>query len=396
MHLILQLPDSAPGSPSLGACRWWLLDRHGALLRDGTSAPAEVPKGERLTVTIPANRVLFTELKLPPVSAARLATLLPFAIEDKLMSDPANILALAGPANAGGERPVAVVDKPWLLQSLGALKSAGLTPDVVVPQSELVPRAAGAWSALLPPGGREGVLVREDGFALAFDLSSDPTPPLAVVLAVKEAGANAPRSILALAANESDVSGWSAALNLPVTWRPPALRVDQKSHFDFLDHAALRIFAKRSNWQALWPVFKPAAVVAGLIVLFHFSSLALSVWQLGRQETALRQEMVATFQSAFPDAKAIVDPALQMSRNLADLRRERGQAADPLVPGLAAMQGWARSAGGEVRRVQFDGRKLVAEIAFTDAAPNAPAPAGLTWKAQGDGKSGLLSWEVAR
>ncbi|MBL8516617.1 MAG: hypothetical protein JNM76_06580 [Betaproteobacteria bacterium] len=396
MHLILQLPDSVPGSTPLGACRWWLLDRSGALLREGTSAPTEAPKGERVTVTIPANRVLFTELKLPPVSAARLATLLPFAIEDKLMSDPVTILALAGPASASGERTVAVVDKPWLLQSLSALKAVGLNPDAVVPQSELVPRTAGAWSALLPPGGREGVLVREDGFALAFDVSSDPTPPLAVVLAVKEAGDKAPKSILALAASEAEVSGWSAALNLPVTWRAPALRVDQKSSFDFLDHDALRIFAKRSDWETLWPVFKPAAVVAGLIVLFHFASLGVSVWQLNRQDAAVRKEMVATFQSAFPDAKAIVDPALQMSRNLADLRRERGQATDPVVPGLAAMQGWARAAGGEVRRVQFDGRKLVAEIAFASGAPSAPAPAGLTWAANADGKSGQLSWEAAK
>lgn len=395
MHLILQLPAGPTASDS--AYAWRLLDKSGTLLREGAGTLADVPRGDRLTVTIPANRVLFTELKLPPVSAARLATLLPFAIEDKLMSDPANIVALAGPARASGERPVAVVDKPWLLQSLNALKSAGLTPDAVVPQSELVPRTAGAWSALLPPGAREGVLVREDGFALAFDLSADPTPPLAVVLAVKEAGANAPKSILALAASEAEVSGWSAALNLPVTWRAPALRVDQRSSFDFLDHEALRIFAKRSDWQTLWPVFKPAAIVAGLSVLFHFASLGASVWQLKRQDTALRQEMIATFQSAFPDAKAIVDPALQMSRNLADLRRERGQATDPVVPGLAAMQAWARTAGGDVRRVQFDGKKLVAEIALSSAAsvtPTTPA-AGLTWTANADGKTGRLVWEAA-
>lgn len=394
MHLILQLPAGTITSES--AYGWRLLDRNGAILREGTGPLGDAPRGDRLTVTIPANRVLFTELKLPPVSAARLATLLPYAIEDKLMSDPAHILALAGAADAEGFRVVAVVDKPWLMQALQQLRTASLTPDAVIPESELVPRAAGAWTANLPPGAREGVLVRDDGFALAFDMPSDPTPPLSVVLAIREAGAHAPSRILACTAGEAEVSGWSTALNLPVDWRSPALRVDAKTSFDFLSHDALRIFAKRSDWQTWWPAFRPAAVVAGLIALFHFASLAISVWQLDRQATALRQEMVATFQSAFPDAKAIVDPALQMSRNLADLRRERGQATDPIVPGLAAMQSWARAAGGDVRGVKFDGRKLIAEIAFGAGAPAAPAPAGLTWVANADGKSGQLSWEAAR
>ncbi len=393
MHLILQLPAGHSTAPSAAPCTWRLLDRSGNLLREGAGAPADAPRGDRLTVTIPANRVLYAELKLPPVSASRLQTLLPFAIEDKLMSDPATILALAGPAAGEGSRAglrvVAVVDKPWLMETLRSLRSAGLSPDALIPQSELVPREPGTWSALLPPGEREGVLVRDDGFALAFDISADPTPPLAVILAVKEAADNAPKQMLALAENQESVSGWSAALGLPVQWRTPALRAATTSPFDFLTHPALRSFAKRPGWHAAWPLLKPAAIVAGLIVLVYFAALGVDVWRLDRQQAALRQEMVATFQSTFPEAKAIVDPALQMSRNLVALRRERGQSTDPVVPALAVVSDAARQAGAKVTRIQFDGRKVTADLTLAGSAPSTGN--GLVWMPNADGKSGVLS-----
>lgn len=389
LHLILQLPAGNSAAP----CTWRLLDRNGNLLREGAGAPADAPRGDRLTVTIPANRVLYTELKLPPVSAARMQTLLPFAIEDKLMSDPATILALAGPAAGEGARAgfrvVAVVDKPWLVETLRSLQAVGLSLDAVIPQSELVPREAGTWSALLPPGEREGVLVRDDGFAWAFDISADPTPPLAVVLAVKEAAAHAPKQILAFAENQESIAGWHAALGLPVQWRTPTLNANTASPFDFLTHPALRSFASRPGWQAALPMLKPAAIVASLILLVHFASLGVNVWRLDRQQTELRRDMVATFQTAFPEAKAIVDPALQMSRNLAALRRERGEATDPVVPALAAMNDAARKAGAKVNRIQFDGRKVMAEISL--AGNTLQAGEGLVWTPGADGKSGTLS-----
>ena len=38
-------------------------------------------------------------------------------------------------------------------------------------------------------------------------------------------------------------------------------------------------------------------------------------------------EREAIFRAAFPEAKVVVDPVLQMQRNLADLKRSRGLAA---------------------------------------------------------------------
>lgn len=389
MHLILNLP---PGD-SIAAFSWRLVDREGRLLREGSGGLDDVPRAERVTLTIPANHVLFTELRLPPVSAAKLATLLPFAIEDKLMSDPGDIVALAGAQRADGERVVAVVDRPWLTRMLGVVAAANIQPDALVPQSELVPRAAGQWTAWLPPNQREGVLVRDDGFAIAFDSSADAEPPLAVVLALKEAGARAPKEICALASSAEEVSAWSERLGLPVTWKAPQFKLDRASDFNFLGHAQLRRFARRSDWESAWPLFKPAAWVVGILGLFMIASQALDTWMLARREAALRSEMASVFLGAFPEAKAIVDPALQLSRNLDQLKRERGEAADPSVATLARLQEWAGSVQGQVQSVRIENRKLTAELRFAGTPDAKSLPAG--WQLKVKNGSGTLTAEVA-
>lgn len=390
MHLILHLP---PGD-SATTFAWRLIDREGRLPREGNAALVDIPRADKVTLTIPANHVLFTELKLPPVSAGKLATLLPFAIEDKLMSDPGDIVALAGPARADGERVVAVVDRPWLNRMLSLIQAARIQPDAAVPLSELVPRSTGQWTALLPPGQREGVLVRDDGFAIAFDVSTDAEPPLAVVLALKEAAERAPKSIQALAAQESDVAGWSARLNVPVSWRAPVLKLDRSSDFNFLNHGELRRYARRSEFQNTLPLFKPAGWAVAALGGFMLVSIALEVWQLNRREQALRAEMAGLFQTAFPEAKAIVDPALQMARNVEQLKRERGEASEPVVATLARLQDWLAPAQGRVITLRIENQKLIAELQFPGTPDRASLPAG--WRFVPKNGGGTLTAEIGK
>ena len=111
MIVTILIPAHADIIGSETPCAWILSDTTVSVLRSGVSAISEIPRATQVWVVIPVARVLFTELALPPVSAARLATLLPFAVEDKLMSDPATIHAVASPVKRGRESVVAVIDK---------------------------------------------------------------------------------------------------------------------------------------------------------------------------------------------------------------------------------------------------------------------------------------------
>ena len=77
--------------------------------------------------------------------------------------------------------------------------------------------------------------------------------------------------------------------------------------------------------------------------------------------------MVATFKQTFPEAAAIVDPALQMRRNLADLQRARGIAeSSDFLPLLAQVAPLLRQ--GHIQSLQYSQDQLVFDVLLSDAA----------------------------
>src|SRR5215207_563564 len=82
---------------------WRLFGSRSELLREGESPLREMPAAGDVEAIVPAERVLFARLKLPRVNAATIRELLPFAVEDRLLADPAHIHAVAGNTNATGE-----------------------------------------------------------------------------------------------------------------------------------------------------------------------------------------------------------------------------------------------------------------------------------------------------
>ena len=106
---------------------WILFDARRNVLRVEVTAAGDIPRTADCEAVLPASRVLFARLKLPRVNAATIRELLPYAVEDRLLADPANIHSVAGPRNAQGETTVAVVDREWLSARLAARSAAGST-----------------------------------------------------------------------------------------------------------------------------------------------------------------------------------------------------------------------------------------------------------------------------
>src|SRR4051812_13240030 len=82
---------------------WKLFDARDGVMREGVSQPDEIPRAGTIEAVLPAQRVLFARLRLPRVNAATIRELLPYAVEDRLLADPAQIHAVAGSTNERGE-----------------------------------------------------------------------------------------------------------------------------------------------------------------------------------------------------------------------------------------------------------------------------------------------------
>lgn len=335
---------------------WKLFDARRELLRDDVTPLADIPRAGDVEAVIPAERVLLARLKLPKVNASTIRELLPFAVEEKLLADPAHIHAVAGARNAKGETVVAVVDRDWLRAMLDALARNGLRPTSAWSESALLAGGRGDWHVVWRPA--RGMLVDDEGIAATFDHSQ--ALPLAVRLAIDEATqrGDRPEKVRVHTAENApapDIAAWGSETGIafePGTrWETLAAGDPARGSINLLQGE----FAPRSAASG-WSIPRAAVWLAGAIALLQLGFTAFDAWRLERERVGLEAQREAIFRAAFPEARVVVDPDLQMARNLAELKRARGQAADDEF--LVRMTQAARASPNGVRSVEYADGKL--------------------------------------
>jgi general secretion pathway protein L len=337
---------------------WLLFDARHALLREGTSPLQEIPKAEEVELALPASRVLFARLKLPKVSPATIRELLPFAVEDRLLADPSHVHAVAGRTQAGGETLVAVIDREWLRAMLDALEHAGLRPAKAWCESALLAGGHGDWNLVW--SADRGMLVDDDGASTLFDHAASSALPLALKLALDEARERGERPEKVRVHHERsvtlpDLAAWSAesgvAFSPGAKWDELVRDEPSANAIDLLQGE----FRPRRTGPARLP--RAAVVLAAVIALIQLAFAGVDAWRLERERASLEARREAIFRGAFPEAKVVVDPDLQMQRNLAELRRGHGQpVADDFLGKLTRA---AREPGGTAKSIEYANGKLV-------------------------------------
>jgi general secretion pathway protein L len=337
---------------------WCLRDGRGQASREGAGPLASVPRGNAVEAVLPASRVLFARLRLPKVNAATIRELLPFAVEDRLLADPAHIHAVPGATNARGETLVAVVDRAWLQEILAILARAGLAPARVFCETALVPSERGVWHAVL--GAGRSFLVEDDGHAVAFDRPAGTEPPLAVRIAAAEAAERGTRPgqlrvLVEPGLPMPDAAAWGERTGMTVTAAESPLPLAAAAASTAID-LQVGDFARRAPLFASPRVPPLAWGLAAAIVVVQLGFTAFDWWRLERERRSLEAERESIFRSAFPEAKTVVDPALQMRRNLAELQRAHGRASASDFLALATAA--AKSDPSPARRITYAGGRF--------------------------------------
>ena len=340
---------------------WALADARGQPLRDGVSPLGQVPRAATVEAVLPVSRVLFARLRLPKVGAATIRELLPFAVEDRLLADPAQVHAVPGTTNAAGETLVAVVDRAWFSEALALLSRAGFAPSRAVCESALLPTEPGTWHAVL--GEARSFLVEDDGHAVAFDRPAGAEPPLAVRIAAEESAERGarPQRLRVVAEpglTRPDARPWSERTGIDVAVSGGAVALGNPVAPNAIDLLA-GDFARRGAGLAALRVPKAAWALAAAIVAVQFGLTVADGWRLERERRELEAQREALFRQAFPEAKTVVDPALQMRRNLADLQRSRGRASASDFLALATQA--SRADKAPARRLTYAGGKLTVD-----------------------------------
>lgn len=383
----------------------WVFVDAGREPMGGEGPPKDLPAhAYQVQLVLPAAQVLFARARLPSAARRHSGQLLAFAVEDETLGEPdANQVSLLG--RSGDEDVLAVVDRKGLAQSVAALSAVGIEVHEVYCETLLLPWAAGEWS--LAWNGRDGFLRTGELEGVAVDCGDAASPPLSLLLMLEEAGREKPASIALYrvsggissgpdahidpdnivrgegitreAAEPDDIAvpnieAWQRALGIPVRiagtwdWRSTS----GQSSFNFLQ-------APKGGQllRGLLPRLRPAAWIAAAALVIHLTALITDWAVLASEERALRQQMETRFRQLFP-AAAMVDPALQMRRKLAEIRHAAGvpDTADflPMLETAATLV--QQEAPGKLRAISYENGKMTLELAVEEARAQ-PIAAGL-------------------
>jgi general secretion pathway protein L len=336
---------------------WILFDNRGAVLREGLSAVDEIPRADEVEAVLPASRVLFARLRLPKVSPATIRELLPFAVEDRLLADPSHIHAVAGGKGAKGETIVAVIDREWLHAMLDALARAGVRCTSAWPEGSLLAGGHGDWHLVW--SAQQGMLVDDDGVSATFDHDAAQAFPLALRLALDEASARGDRPDVIRVHTDGggklpDLERWSAEAGVKFApgsqWEKLSRGAPAISTIDLLQGE----FAPGRERRLRLP--RAALALAASIAILQIAFVAADAWRLQRERASLEARRESIFRGAFPEAKVVVDPDLQMKRNLAELRHTRGVTSDDDFIGRLSRA--ALEPGGPAKSIEYANGKL--------------------------------------
>ncbi len=364
-----------------------------------------LPAVRQATLVFDARDVTLLQVTLPPLSGAKLRLALPNAVEDRLLQDAQTCLFALGPvAGSDGARLLAVIDRSWLDFVVGAIERRGIR----------VLRALPAQLAMPLPDDSAAIVCVHDGLALrtgrtdglGWSAGSEAAQrgeainnALSTIIVPRDAPANGhfpdtsghtdelrdePSLLDAVPIADpptqmpSTLQGLSASrLSAYVedeTWREPVTEAANRLHLhlrietlpipesgpvDLLDGRGGSNLGRRVadiDWRA-WRM--PAALALTSLAVFLLG-LNLHWGKLATERTQLRADLEQRFRQTFPQATVVVDPVLQMERQVASMRASAGQSGPgDFVPLLTRFsQALGAQAGDALTSVEYRDGKL--------------------------------------
>jgi type II secretion system protein L len=299
-------------------------------------------KQNDIVIVVPLARIAFIDIRLPKVSAQKRDQLVNFAIEDKLTIDPSTVHAvvLGASLTSAQHHVVAAISGAWFHDVLSWLRNHGVTPKVAIAASSIYRVAEHEWLVVL--NADCSMAIRADGLSYSIDSNLDGRgfvePPFQLSLALNEAvaaesGRATPRTIRVIAAApmKIDEAQWRQSLggeiNIIFTLEDSGgapINTLPATASNLLTGKYLPVRQGVSAINAL----KSALALGFAILLLQFIFISIDAWRLAQQRSTIENDMRQLFQTRFPQAQTIVDPALQMSRNLTALQNERGLKLD--------------------------------------------------------------------
>ncbi len=337
--LIICLPSAASGTAS--EYSYALTTDRGSLASHSSAPLTLLPpaaRGVEMVGVVPVAMLSWHQVELPKgvgTNSPRLRPILEGLLEDRLLDDASKMhFALAPAVDPAGKTWVAACDRQWLKSHLQGFEAAGR------PLNRLVPEFAPESGALRlyavdEPGAPQLVMTGQNsGGVIRIPLTA--SAPGMIPVLTQEAGELKPEvmalaepGVVALA--EQILQTKVTLLTRPQRWLDAARSPWDLAQFEMLSSGRARSLKRASAVgrdllkSRTWA---PARWGMALFLLANLVGLNAWAWKEQSALNASRASVRGMLTQTFPQVRVVVDPAVQMEREVAALRQASGAASE--------------------------------------------------------------------
>jgi len=369
--LLLRLPHDPTQEVS-----WILADGKGNALSAPQTGALDIASqraaGRHVCVLVPGADVLLTEPELPSKAGAKLQQIVPYALEEQLAEDIDDLhFAIGKRAASSPTTPVAVVGLALMDEWTSTLKAAGLSPESMYVESDLLPLNPGHAVALL----EDDIVTVRPPVGATISMPTDAlTEALQMVRPAGEAGEGTGRGLILytgaaewqehspkVEAVRDQFDGIKVQL---LTTGPLALLAQQLPIARPINLLQGR-YAPQKTSAVGWQSWRVAAMLLAGLVALHVAGKAVELTMLKRQEKTVDASIEQAFRAAMPGENNATNARRRMETKLVAVRSGGGTG---LLPALGALVDARNSVPGtNVQNMSFKEGALELKMAAPDA-----------------------------
>jgi general secretion pathway protein L len=372
--LLLRLPRNPADEVT-----WILADSRGNAISAPQSGPlsqaAMRAAGRHICALVPSTDVLLAEPEVPVKAGTKLQQVVPYALEEQLAEDIDDLHFAIGKRAAGesSTTPVAVVAHSLMDDWLTTLKSAGLTPESMYADSDLLPENPGHAVALLesdvivvrPPTG-PAISMPADALTEALQIARHSGTP--------EGGEQSGRGLI-LYTGAAEWQHFSPQVETVrdqfdgikvqlLTNGPLPLYVQQLPTAKPINLLQGR-YAQQNTRTFGWRAWRVAAILLAALIGLHMAGKAGELFMLKRAEKSVDASIDQAFRAAMPGEQNTINARKRVEQRLANVR---GGGGTGLLPALGALvQARSAAPGTTLQALSFREGALELKIAAPDA-----------------------------
>ena len=301
--------------------------------KTGTLSLSELPKADATVLVVPARALSWHQVDLPKVPKARLRAALDGLLEERLLDDTNDMAFALSPDVQVGKAAtgvwVAACDKAWLNNAVQIFDAAGCRITQVVP--EFWPQSNPMICITGTP--EEAWITRADshGVMIVPLHLGDTSGVLEALLAQLPAGTSIGAEPVVVELAEASLLPYSE-LKVALRQHATGLLFSATSLWELAqfeqslsgDSQGMKSVIRQ--WQTFWqsPAWRPARW--GLVAFLCANIVGLNAWAWQQQASLSKKQaqLITILTQTFPNVKTVIDPGLQMSREMALLRQSTG------------------------------------------------------------------------